>query len=109
LGEEVRDVPPESLAACGHLNESKDRMRDHTDHHHSTRRQWLKAALRGVALSGLAGIAAVLGLRRGGPAAHADGCPGQLPCGQCGWNVRCGLPPATAWRQTHRKPQAEGS
>jgi hypothetical protein len=72
----------------------------------ATRRQWLHATLRGLALSGLAAIAAKLGLRRGGPATNTEVCPGQLPCGQCGLNDRCGLPPVAAWRQTHRVREA---
>ena len=82
---------------CRAMLRTKRRMTKLTLSPPQARRQWLIAALRWFALSALTLVAALLGLRRRADTTSSD-CLRELPCGQCGQNLYCGLPRATGWR-----------
>ncbi len=82
------------------MSEARERMSDGCRPVEACpRRQWLAEVLRGLALAGLAAVAAVLGFRRPSDPDRAD-CRHELPCSQCGLNRQCALPPAAVWRGT---------
>ena len=64
----------------------------------ATRRVFLRDCARGAILAGLAVLGAVLGLRKGDPAA-AEPCLKQRVCRGCGLYDHCALPQAQATRQ----------
>ena len=66
------------------------------------RREWLTAVFRWLALAGMAAVATVLGLRRSPDTGQPD-CLRGLPCGQCGLNRQCELPPAAVWRDAKER------
>jgi hypothetical protein len=66
-----------------------------------SRRNLLRACLRGGGLAALGGVAALLGWR-----ATRDGCQRSHPCAACPLWSGCGLPPAETARKspTHPNP-----
>ena len=67
-----------------------------------SRRELLRAGVRGVAIAAVASVAAVLaarGLRRGGIDRSEQTCDNRNLCRSCGRLSDCGLPAAVSLRQ----------
>ena len=67
------------------------------------RREFLRGVVRYTALSGLAGVFALL-VQNGRRPGNAGECVRQFACGHCSRAVRCQLPPAVEFRR--KTPEA---
>ena len=68
-----------------------------------SRRELLRAAGRGAALTALAAVAAIAVARRGGKPAEVQPCINRGICGRCDLLDRCRLPQAQTRRAAKQK------